>query len=307
MSSQNETGTPDQRTSTNGPEVVLPPSQTGAMSGLAPTANPRAVEKARPGEGIRSGDQFVRALARGLEVISAFDRDHALLSLSDVARRSGVSRATARRLLYTLVQTGYADFDGKYFSLRPRILNLGYAYLSSLGLTQVAQPYMEELVKEVHESCSASVLDGFDVVYVVRVPTAHRIMSINLSIGTRLPAYATSMGRVLLAGLPAEERETFLARGPFEACTEHTVTDPEELRSILNAVACRGWAIVDQELEMGLRSMAVPVRDSSDKVIAALNVSAHASRVSVDDMRIRMLPTLEACARQISYSLAARG
>lgn len=239
---------------------------------------------------------FVQSLERGLSVIRAFDGEHRELALSDVARITGLTRAAARRFLLTLVKLGYVNFYAGRFSLRPRVLELGYAYLSSLSLPEVAQPHMEALVAKVNESSSISVLDDTDIVYVVRVPT-RRIMSITLAVGTRLPAYATSMGRVLLAGLPDEELEARLQRIELEALTARTVTDVEELRGLLDTVRQRGYAATDQELEQGLRSLAVPIRDASGSATAALNVSVHASRATMAVLRREFLPpALEAAA-----------
>ena len=232
---------------------------------------------------------FVQSLERGLAVIRAFDAEHRELALSDVARATGLTRAAARRFLLTLVKLGYVHFADGRFSLRPRVLELGYAYLSSLTLPEVAQPHMEALVAKVNESSSISVLDDLEVVYVVRVPT-RRIMSITLSVGTRLPAYATSMGRVLLAHLPEDELEERLERIEIRPLTARTVTDKDDLRAILAATRKQGYAATDQELEEGLRSLAVPIRDSSDNVIAALNVSVHASRASMAVLRRDFLP-----------------
>ena len=248
----------------------------------------------------RQDDLFVRSLAKGLQVIEAFGEEKSSHTLSDIARATGLTRATARRLLHTLVRLGYAEHEDKRFSLSPRVLNLGYSYLTSLGLWNVAEPFMEDLVSVVKESCSASVLDGFDVVYVARVPTRARIMSITLNIGTRLPCHATSMGRVLLAGLPEDQLEHFLGGLPLEAYTDHTVTDPDELREIVGKVRRQGWALVDQELELGLRSVAVPLLDRTMRVFAAVNVSAHTSRASVKDIKSSILPELQKCARLIN-------
>jgi IclR family pca regulon transcriptional regulator len=232
---------------------------------------------------------YVQSLERGLAVIRAFDAEHRELALSEVARLTGLTRAAARRFLLTLVKLGYVGYSGGRFSLRPRVLELGYAYLSSLSLPEVAQPHMEALVARVNESCSISVLDDTDVVYVARVPT-RRIMSITLAVGTRLPAFVTSMGRVLLAGLPDEELEERLARIEIAPLTTRTVKDKEALREILAAVRRQGYAATDQELEEGLRSVAVPLRAASGAVTAALNVSVHASRASMAVLRREFLP-----------------
>ncbi|RKN36478.1 IclR family transcriptional regulator [Micromonospora musae] len=248
--------------------------------------------------------EFVQSLERGLAVIRAFDAEHPQLTLSDVARMTGLTRAAARRFLLTLVELGYVHTDGRLFSLRPRILQLGYAYLSSLSLPEVAQPHMEALVAQVHESCSVSVLDGPEVVYVARVPTK-RIMTVGISVGTRFPAYATSMGRVLLAAQPAEWLDDYLARADLRPLTRRTVTDPGKLRSALKKIATQGYAIVDQELEEGLRSLAAPIRGDNGSVIAAVNVSAHASRGSSETIRKELLPPLLATAGRIEEDLRA--
>ena len=245
---------------------------------------------------------FVQSLERGLAVIRVFDGEHRELTLSEVARRAGLTRAAARRFLLTLAKLGYVSFAGGRFSLRPRVLELGFAYLSRLSLPDVAQPHMEALVAQVNESCSISVLDDTDIVYVVRVPT-RRIMSITLSVGTRLPAYATSMGRVLLAYLPEEEREDRLSRMDVRRLTARTVESPDALRKSLRLVARQGYAAVDQELEEGLRSVAVPIRGPSGAIIAALNVSVHASRASMATIRREFVPLAEQAARAIEEDL----
>jgi IclR family pca regulon transcriptional regulator len=253
--------------------------------------------------------EFVQSLERGLAVIRAFDAEHAELTLSDVARITGMTRASVRRFLHTLVELGYVRGDGRLFSLRPKILELGYAYLSSLSLPEVAMPHLEQLVEKVHESSSVSVLDGDEVVYVARVPTK-RIMRIAISVGTRFPAYATSMGRVLLAGQSDEWLDGYLASADLQAITRHTIADASRLRAELMHIRQQGWALVDQELEEGLRSIAAPIRDPEGRVIAALNLSAHASRLGPDDMRAEFLPPLLATAKLIqedlSSSVAAR-
>ena len=224
---------------------------------------------------------FVQSLERGLAVICAFDRDHAELTLSEVAATTGVTRATARRFLLTLERLGYVRSDGRFFSLTPRVLELGYAYLSSLSLPEVAEPHLEALVAEVNESSSVSVLDGGDVVYVARVPVS-RIMTVAISVGTRFPAYATSMGRVLLAGLEPADLDAYLDTVRLGRLTTRTVASVAGLRTELTRVRTQGYAIVDQELEEGLRSVAAPIRDRSGRVVAAVNVSTHAARSSLE-------------------------
>jgi IclR family transcriptional regulator, pca regulon regulatory protein len=249
---------------------------------------------------------FVQSLERGLSVIRAFDEEHREMTLSDVARATGLTRAAARRFLLTLVKLGYVHFDDGRFSLRPRVLELGFAYLSSLSLPEVAQPHLEALVAKVNESSSISVLDDMDIVYVVRVPT-RRIMSITLAVGTRLPAYATSMGRVLLASLPEEQLEERLARLEIGRLTSRTVKDVDALRTTLDTVRKQGYAMTDQELEEGLRSAAVPIRDSAGIVVAALNVSVHASRATMPALRSEFLPHALETAAAIEAQLRTSG
>ncbi|GIH49702.1 transcriptional regulator, IclR family [Microbispora rosea] len=251
-------------------------------------------------------EEHVQSLARGLAVIRAFDAASPELTLSEVARKTGLTRAAARRFLLTLADLGYVRTDGRLFALSPRVLELGYAYLSSLSLPEVALPHLERLAAEVHESASVSVLDDTDIVYVARVPTA-RIMRVTIAIGTRFPAYCTSMGRVLLAGLPPEDLDAYLARAALERFTPHTTTSPDALRAALDRVRAQGWAMVDQELEEGLRSIAAPIRDRGGRVMAAVNISSHASRTTVESARRDLLPPLLATAAGIEADLHATG
>jgi IclR family pca regulon transcriptional regulator len=223
-----------------------------------------------------------------------------------VARATGLTRAAARRFLLTLVALGYMHFDGSRFSLRPRVLELGFAYLSSLSLPELAEPHMEALVARINESSSISVLDDTDVVYVARVPT-RRIMSITIAVGTRLPAFATSMGRVLLAALPDAELEERLGRVDVRPLTARTVKSHAELRKVLDQVRRQGYAVTDQELEQGLRSAAVPIHDASGTVVAALNVSVHASRASMQELRSRFVPPAQEAADAIDAEIRKSG
>ena len=245
---------------------------------------------------------FVQSLERGLAVIRAFDEHNPELTLSDVARSTGLTRAAARRFLLTLAELGYVRTDGRWFALSPRILELGYAYLSSLSLPEVAEPHLERLVAEVHESSSVSVLDGEDVVYVARVPTA-RIMTVSINVGTRFPAYATSMGRVLLSGMADDELEAYLDRVELRPLSPRTLTSRDALRAELAKVRSQGWALVDQELEEGLRSIAAPIRDRNGRTVAAVNLSAHASRMSIEHGRRKLVPQLLATAARIEADL----
>jgi IclR family transcriptional regulator, pca regulon regulatory protein len=286
-------------------ETTADGQQAATEPVLASAAAAASPKGARASEGTQARDSdFVQSLDRGLAVIRAFGPDRERLSLSEVARETGLTRAAARRFLLTLVRLGYVRSDGREFSLRPRVLELGYAYLSGLALPEVAQPHLEALSAKLHESSSISVLDGDNIVYVARVATK-RIMTVAISVGTRFPAYAASMGRVLLAALSPEELDKYLAEATFEVFTERTVTDPERLGEIVREVGRQGYAIVDQELEEGLRAIAAPIRDSSGAVTAAINVSAHASRLTPDAMLTQLLPDLLNTASLIEADLRA--
>ncbi len=250
----------------------------------------------------RASSDFVQSLARGLSVIRAFDAEHPDLTLSDVARRAGLTRAAARRFLITLETLGYVRSDGRSFALTPRVLELGFSYLSALSLPEIVQPHLEALSREVDESVSAAVLDDADIVYVARVPT-RRIMSVRITIGTRFPAFATSMGRVLLAAEADAALDAALAASTLPSLTGRTVTDPELLREELQRVRAQGWSLVDGELEPGLRSIAAPVRARGGRVVAAVNVSTSATRDSVDHLLAVYLPALLRTASAIEDEL----
>lgn len=250
----------------------------------------------------RPGDSYVQSFARGLAVIRSFDARAPQQTLTEVAQRTGLTRAGARRILLTLEGLGYVSSQGRQFSLTPKILDLGFAYLSSQPLWNLAEPVMEKLVEDVKESCSAAVLDGADIVYVLRVPT-HKIMSINLGIGSRLPATSTSMGRTLLAELPEAALDELLRRHPPVAHTALTITDPALLKTELARVQRQGWCLVDQELEEGLVSLSVPIRDRGGRAIAAMNISGQAARTSARQMAEQFLPRLQEAAARISQML----
>jgi IclR family pca regulon transcriptional regulator len=252
-----------------------------------------------------SGSDFVQSLERGLAVIQAFSATRPRLTLSDVARQTGLTRAAARRFLLTLQQLGFVDSNEREFYLTPRILQLGYAYLSSTPFWDLAQAHIEELVDQLHESSSISVLDRDEIVYVARVPTK-RIMTISLAVGSRLPAFATSMGRVMLADLPDAQIDAFLARAELTPLTSRTVTDAVALRALLLEVREQGWALVDQELEDGVRSIAAALRGADGRVLGALNVSAHATRTNLDALRKQFLPALLETTERINADLSRR-
>ncbi|WP_182346797.1 IclR family transcriptional regulator C-terminal domain-containing protein [Tomitella gaofuii] len=248
----------------------------------------------------------VQSLARGLAVIRSFDADNPTRTLSDVARATGLTRATARRFLLTLADLGYVRSDAGVFSLTPLVLELGYSFLSGLRLPDLAQPHLRDLSGRVGESTSVSVLDGADVVYVAREQVS-RIMAVSISIGTRFPAHVTSMGRVLLAGLPPAELDAAIAASSFERRTDSTVADADQLRRVLDRVRDDGYCLVDQELEPGLRSIAAPIRRVDGTVAAAVNISTPAGRYDVAELTGRMLPLLVATADAIEADLRRTG
>lgn len=231
--------------------------------------------------------------------MNSFSRERTSQTLSEVAQQTGLTRATARRVLLTLVGLGYVHQNSRSFSLTPKVLDLGYSYLSSLQVVELAQQPMEALVEAVKESSSISVLDGQDIVYVARVPTK-RIMTISLAIGSRLPAYPTSMGRVLLASLSEAAFEEYISRTELAKLTAHSIIDRSQFRAEIRKVREAGYALVDQELEEGVRSIAAPIEKGRGKVIAAMNISCHASRVTLRKMREEFRPRLLAAASEIS-------
>ncbi|MHA6966467.1 IclR family transcriptional regulator domain-containing protein [Glutamicibacter bergerei] len=248
----------------------------------------------------------VQSLARGLQVISSFDAEHPSMTLSEVAVLTGLSRATARRFLLTLQDLGYVRSDGKYFELTSKVLQLGYAYLSSATLPQLIEPVLEELSAKVHESASASVLDGSDIVYIARVHT-RSIMRVGISVGTRFPAVNTSMGRVHLAYQPAQVQQSVLTAG-IHSVTGLGIDNREEMLQELEKIRTQGFAVVDQELEIGLRSVAVPVFGSEHTVLAALNVSMSVRpnmTETAEQSAQKFLPELLNAAQQVREALAA--
>ena len=253
-----------------------------------------------PTETPRPGDSYVQSFARGLEVIRSFSASAPRQTLSGVAATTGLTRAGARRILLTLQTLGYVESDGKLFALTPRILDLGFAYLSSMPIWNRAEPVMEALVRQVQESCSAAVLDATDIVYVMRIPT-HKIKSISL--GSRLPAYCTSMGRLLLADMSEDDLRARLAASTREALTKNTVTDIEALVAKVAQARRQGWCVVNQELEEGLISIAAPIVNRAGRYVAALNISGQANRTSPKVMQETMLPALLEAAQNISRML----
>lgn len=247
----------------------------------------------------REDPDVIDSVEKALRVLMTFSAEHPALTVSEAAELTGLTRATARRVLLTLARLGFARADDRRFRLNPRVLRLGYGYLSSQPWWDHAQPHMRTLANLLDESCSMAVLDGPDIVYVARVPST-RSMSITLTTGSRLPAYPTSMGRVLLAALPPDRLDAYLREVELVALTEHTVTDEARLRAELDVVRSRGYAMIDGEREIGVRSAAAPVRTRSGAVLAALNVSVNAARISIEDLSNRCVPALLETARAIS-------
>lgn len=254
--------------------------------------------------GFEQSRDFVQSLARGLAVLAAFDAEHPALGLAGIATRTGLSRAAVRRLVLTLQHLGYVRAVGRDYALSPRVLELGFGCLGSLQLTDLAQPLIEQLAQRVNHSCSMAVLDGQSIVYVLRVPV-RRVMAVALGVGARLPAFAASMGRVLLAGLPASSLERWLGDCRPERFTPHTVTDVRRLKRIIAGVRSEGHAYVEQELELGLCSLAVPVRDRDGQVVAALNASMPYHADAARHARQEVLPELRATATAIEHCLPA--
>ena len=288
------------------PRAEISLSDKRLLSRSSPPAARPLYETASPFEQANcfTGDpNFMTSLARGLAVIQAFSDSKRQLTNAQLSAKTGLSRASVRRCLYTLAKLGFAaSDDSRHFYLRPRILALGHSYISSMPIASAAQPVLEHVSRMLHESCSIATLDGVDIIYLARASVT-RIMAVDLRVGSRLPAFCTSMGRVLLANLPPEEQEARIAQIDFVPMTERTVRSPEKLRQILKLVRRNGYAIVDQELELGLRSMAVPIQSPAGRVVAALNAGAHAQRASIQDLQVRFLPHLQAGAQELSMLL----
>jgi IclR family pca regulon transcriptional regulator len=245
---------------------------------------------------------FVVSFARGLEIIKAFNNEPRGVAAAVLSRKTGLSRAAVRRFLLTLEMLDYVESNEGIYRLRPAVLRLGNTYLSSTSLPALAQPILEEVSSKLHESTSLSVLDGDHIIYLAR-HTSSRVLSVGLSVGSRLPAYCTSMGRVLLAGLPKPKLNEYLGRAKLRKWTSHTVTAKTKLMTLIAQIAEQGYALVDGELEPGLRSIAVPIRNSREQTIAAINVGAHVSTATPEEMVKRFLPVLRANADLLSRLL----
>lgn len=279
-------------------------AKASATLSTAPAVRRQARVSGPPAADRANDREFVRGFERGVAVIKAFNARSPALTVTQVAERTGLTRAVARRYLLTLETLGYVVHTGATFALTPRILEIGFAYLSTISVADVARPVLIRLVEGLQESCSVGMLDRQDVVYVARM-NANRIMTTNLAVGSRLPAHATAMGKVLLAYLPPAKLDAFFAMGPLQPLTERTTCDEATLRALVARVRERGWAGNDEESEKGVRTVAAPLFDRSGQVIAAINLSGHSSRVTMRDLRSRYLPVLLQAAREISEALGA--
>jgi len=275
------------------------PSRTVARTGLM-TAAPDWSEDGDAG-GLNPRD-YVSSLARGLEVLRAFNRTRRKMTLSEVAAETGNTRAGARRILLTLVHEGYAVADGKLFDLTPQVLELGYSVLSSKGAWDIARPFIDHLSEEIRESVSAAVLDKFDVVYVSGAQY-HRVISVGITVGARFPAHCTANGRVLLASQPFENWPGMIQNIPLTRMTDRTVTDRVQFRKVLEEVREKGWSLVDQELEIGLMSIAVPLRNSAGGLVGSINVGVPTVRMTPIEMVELILPKLQETVANISEAL----
>ncbi|MGE6994790.1 IclR family transcriptional regulator domain-containing protein [Pseudomonas sp. NPDC047961] len=270
---------------------------------LAPMAPAIIASPAKRIEALTGDPNFMTSLARGLAVIHAFQERKRHLTIAQISHRTEIPRAAVRRCLHTLIKLGYATTDGRTYSLLPKVLTLGHAYLSSTPLAVTAQPILDRLSDQLHEACSMATLEGDEVLYVARSATPQRLISVDLSVGSRLPAYCTSMGRILLAALDDAALDDYLEHANLQIKTSRTLHTPEAIRGSIAEIRQKGWVIIDQELEVGLRSLAVPLKDSAGQVLAALNVGTHASRMTKQELETRFLPVLLEASQELSTRL----
>ena len=270
---------------------------------LAPMAPAIIASPAKRIEALTGDPNFMTSLARGLAVIHAFQERKRHLTVAQISHRTEIPRAAVRRCLHTLIKLGYATTDGRTYSLLPKVLTLGHAYLSSTPLAVTAQPILDRLSDQLHEACSMATLEGDEVLYVARSATPQRLISVDLSVGSRLPAYCTSMGRILLAALDDAALDDYLEHANLQIKTSRTLHTPEAIRGSIAEIRQKGWVIIDQELEVGLRSLAVPLKDSAGQVLAALNVGTHASRMTKQELETRFLPVLLEASQELSTRL----
>ena len=272
-----------------------------------PTSVPQApaiiASPARRIDALTGDPNFMTSLARGLAVIHAFQERKRHLTIAQISHRTEIPRASVRRCLHTLMKLGYVTTDGRTYSLLPKVLTLGHAYLSSTPLAVTAQPILDRLSDRLNEACSMATLEGDEILYVARSSIPLRLISIDLSIGSRLPAHCTSMGQILLAALDDAALEDYLEHADLQPRTSRTLRTPEQIRTVVAQIRQRGWVISDQELELGLRSLAVPLRDSAGQVLAALNVGTPVSRVTRQELETRFLPVLLEASKELSRRL----
>jgi IclR family pca regulon transcriptional regulator len=275
------------------------------MSSKPPVGDAPAIiaSPARRIDALTGHPDFMTSLARGLAVIHAFQERKRHLTIAQISHRTEIPRASVRRCLYTLMQLGYVTNNGHIWSLLPKVLTLGHAYLSSTPMAEAAQPILDRLSDQLDEACSMATLEGEEILYVARSSIPLRLVSVNLSIGSRLPAYCTAMGQILLAGLDDSALQEYLANVSLQVRTSRTLRTVEALHEVLMETRERGWVISDQELELGLRSLAVPLRDPAGQVVAALNVGTPVSRVTRGELQIRFLPVLLEASRELSKRL----
>ncbi|HEL7630188.1 TPA: helix-turn-helix domain-containing protein [Stenotrophomonas maltophilia] len=282
--------------------AAVPPSRRPKRAPVPPQDRGLAHELMQQIQDNQGDPDFMTSLGRGLAVLSVFSQHPREVTMSQISTDTGISRAAVRRVLYTLEKLGYVGEQGRGYVLLPRVLGMGGAYVASSSMTAAAQPVLDALRDDVHESCSLGVLDGDDILYVARAETV-RIMSIGLRAGSRLPAYCTSMGRVLLAALPRDTLEGYLERNPLRPRTERTITRMDDFLDTLEKVRREGVSLVDQELEIGLRSIAVPVRSRSGDVVGALNIGTQAGRIGLGVMQTQLLPRLREAAQRLGTLL----
>ncbi|AYN93636.1 MULTISPECIES: IclR family transcriptional regulator [Pseudomonas] len=266
-------------------------------------APPIIASPAKRIEAFTGDPNFMTSLARGLAVIHAFQERKRHLTIAQISHRTEIPRAAVRRCLHTLMKLGYVTTDGRTYSLLPKVLTLGHAYLSSTPMALTAQPILDRLSEQLHEACSVATLEGDEVLYIARSATPLRLISVDLSVGSRLPAYCTSMGRILLAALDDAALQDYFERADLQIKTSRTLHTPEKLLPCLEQIRQQGWCVVDQELEVGLRSLAVPVLDASGQVMAAMNVGTHASRITRQELERRFLPLLLKASQELSSKL----
>ncbi|BBP83620.1 IclR family transcriptional regulator C-terminal domain-containing protein [Pseudomonas sp. No.21] len=270
---------------------------------LPPLAPPIIASPAKRIEAFTGDPNFMTSLARGLAVIHAFQERKRHLTIAQISHRTEIPRAAVRRCLHTLMSLGYVTTDGRTYSLLPKVLTLGHAYLSSTPLAVTAQPILDRLSEQLHEACSMATLEGDEILYIARSATPQRLISVDLSVGSRLPAYCTSMGRILLAALDDAALEEYIEHADLQIKTSRTVHTAQGLRASIAQIRTQGWVIIDQELEVGLRSVAVPLKDSAGQVLAALNVGTHAGRVTRQELETRFLPVLLEASKELSARL----